>query len=446
MKKRISKKWSGGLICLVLTVLIIVISYQKIPQLESWRQLPSDVKWLMLELETERLFFRIFPPDPHPEQYAHLHPEVLKKAVVLGADWILSMQEPSGRFQYWYDPVSNRFSEAHDDNFLRQAGTGFSLMMVYELTGDPRYLNSSKQNLQHLQKFLKNLPPDKAYYLYNQKAKLGGISLPMLTMLKLREFTGSQEYDILLKKLANMILTLQEQYQTGQYKSTYVYRGDYEYEKKKGWESKIYPGEAMLALAGMYQAFQDPRYKNSIDQALGFYAKNAEFENSQAFLPWTISAFTSLYLQTREAHYAKYVIKLTNLMLREQNLDHKDKVYGSFHGVPAINTSAYLEGLADAFLLAQTAGNTHHQQLYADRLKMGYRWILLLQHTKDSPQLPNPQQAIGGFQGSLHQARQRIDNTQHSIVALTKGLRYLYNTPPAVSPAPSDQSSPSGLQ
>ena len=42
-----------------------------------------------------------------------------------------------------------------------------------------------------------------------------------------------------------MILFLQKKYNTGQYKSTYVYRGDYEYEKNSGWESRIYPGEAL---------------------------------------------------------------------------------------------------------------------------------------------------------------------------------------------------------
>ncbi len=438
MKKKISKKWLWSLPFFALIVILIAVGYQNMRHLQSWWRLPSDVKSQMLELETERIFFWIFPPNPPPEQFAHLHPATLQKSIILGADWILSMQESSGRFQYWYDPVSNRFSDPLDDNFLRQAGTGFSLMMVYELTGDQRYLESAQQNLAHLQKFLKLLSPDKAYFLYNRKAKLGGISLPMLTMLKIRELTGNQEYDTLLQKLANMILFLQEKYQTGQYKSTYIYRGDYEYEKKKGWESKIYPGEAMLALAGMYQTFQDPRYKDSIDQALGFYAGNAEFESSHAFLPWTISAFTSLYLQTQESRYADYVIKLADLLIRQQNIDPDDQVYGSFHGVPSINTSSYLEGLADAFLLTQKIGDAKREKLYADRLKMGYRWILLLQSTEvDGQDIANPQQALGGFQSSLHKSQQRIDNTQHSIVALTKGLRYFYDISPAVQSNPS---------
>jgi hypothetical protein len=207
----------------------------------------------------------------------------------LGAEWILSMQEPSGRFQYWYDPVLGQFSSKTDDNFLRQAGTSFSLMLVYKMTADLRYFAAARQSVSYLLQFKKQLGVDKAYFLFHEKAKLGGISLPMLTMLEMRQLTGTREFDETLVQLANMILFLQEKYQTGQYKSTYVYRGNYAYEKETGWESKIYPGEALYALAKMYLAFGDAQYKHSMDWALEFYSRERWI--SQAFLPWTISAF-----------------------------------------------------------------------------------------------------------------------------------------------------------
>ena len=65
----------------------------------------------------------------------------------LGADWIIAMQEHHGRFRYWYDPVSDKFSSKNDDNFLRQAGTSFSLALVYEMTGEPRYLEAAKKSV-----------------------------------------------------------------------------------------------------------------------------------------------------------------------------------------------------------------------------------------------------------------------------------------------------------
>ena len=145
----------------------------------------------------------------------------------------------------------------------------------------------------------------------------------MLTMLEMRQLTGTREFDETLVQLANMILFLQEKYQTGQYKSTYVYRGNYAYEKETGWESKIYPGEALYALAKMYLAFGDAQYKHSMDWALEFYSRERWI--SQAFLPWTISAFVSLYEQVREPKYSEYAFYLTDRLLKQQNLDSDDE-------------------------------------------------------------------------------------------------------------------------
>ncbi|MCZ6676097.1 MAG: hypothetical protein O7E52_02480 [Candidatus Poribacteria bacterium] len=427
-----------GIVFLALLTLGIGTSYYLTRQYPKewnyWKNLPGSVKRLTIELELERLWHRVFPPPLQPERYAHVTVEKLEHAVRLGADWILAMQEPSGRFQYWYEPVTNQWSRKSDDNFLRQAGTSFSLMLVYEMTGDPRYLEAARRSIRYLLVFKKQLDNDKAYFLFRKKAKLGGISLPMLTMLKIRQLTGSTEFDETLLEFANMILFLQAKYQTGQYKSTYVYRGDYEYEKNSGWESRIYPGEALFALANMYQAFGDARYKQSMDWALEFYYRKKW--KSHAFLPWTISAFVSLYKQTGEPKYADYVFFLSNQLLTQQNLDSNDEVYGSFHGLPAANTGSYMEGLGDAIHLAQLIADEKRLQLYRERAKMGYRWLFLLQYTEaDIADLKRPELALGGFRSNLADSQLRIDNTQHAISAFTKGLRFIFGVPPVVPAA-----------
>lgn len=423
-----------GIVCLVLVSIGIGAYYltrQYPKEWSYWKNLSGPEKRLASELEIERFWHRIVTPPLQPECYVHVTADKLKHAMHLGADWILTMQESSGRFQYWYDPIGNQFSSKRDDNFLRQAGTSFSLMLIYEMTGDSRYLEAARRSVGYLLGFKKQLHDDKAYFLFYKKAKLGGISLPMLTMLKIRQLTGTTEFDEILTQLANMILFLQAKYQTGQYKSTYVYLGDYEYEKNAGWESKIYPGEALFALANMYQAFGDVRYKQSMDWALEFYYQ--ERWKSHAFLPWTISAFVSLYQQTGKQRYADYVFFLSNRLLTQQNLDGDDEVYGSFHGLPSANTGSYMEGLGDAIYLAQIIGDKQRLQLYQDRAKMGYRWLLLLQYTEsDIANLKRPEMAHGGFRKTLADSQLRIDNTQHAISAFARGLRFIFGVAPAV--------------
>lgn len=401
-----------------------------------WKNLPGPTKRFIavqgIELEFERFVYRFFPPPPHPERYARMTADELAHRIRLGGDWILSMQTASGQFRYWYHPLDDQFNSAGDDNFLRQAGTSFSLMLVYEMTGDLRYVESTRQSLRYLLGFKEQLDADRAYFFFDGTAKLGGISLPMLTMLKIRQLTGTTEYDETLKQLANMILFLQEKYQTGQYKSTYVYYGDYEYKKHSGWESKIYPGEALFALAQMYQAFGDGRYKHSMDWALPFYSHKKQWK-SHAFLPWTISAFVSLYEQTGESKYADYVFLLSDYLLTQQNLDRNDEVYGSFHGFPTANTGSYMEGLGDAIHLAQLIGDSQRLKRYQEHAKMGYRWLFLLQYTDANvARLKRPDLAIGGFRTSLIEPQLRIDNTQHAISAFTKGLRSIFGVQPAV--------------
>ena len=427
-----------GLVLLALLVTGIGTGYYLTRQYPKewnyWKNLSGSEKRRAISLETERVWHSVFPPAPQPERYAHVTAETLEHSMRIGADWIIAMQEDHGRFQYWYDPVSDRFSKKNDDNFLRQAGTSFSLMLVYEMTGEIRYFEAAQKNVQYLLTFIELLDTDKAYFLFRRKAKLGGISLPMLTMLKLRQLTGTTEFDAILVKLANMILFLQEKYNTGQYKSTYVYRGDYEHEKNSGWESRIYPGEALYALAGMYQAFGDPLYKQSMDWALEFYY--GEKWKSHAFIPWTISAFTSLYEQTGEGEYADYVFFLADQLLTQQNLDSDDEVYGSFHGVPSANTGSYMEGLGDAIHIARLVKDEKRLRLYQERAKMGYGWLLILQYKKsDAAALKRPNLAQGGFRNTLTNSQLRIDNTQHAISSFAKGLRFIYEKPPAVQRA-----------
>lgn len=424
-----------GIVLLVLLVTGVGSGYyltrQYPKEWNSWKNLSGSEKRRVISLETKRFWRNIFPPAPRTERYAHVTAETLEYSMRLGADWIVAMQEHHGRFKYWYDPVSDEFSTKDDDNFLRQAGTSFSLALVYEMTGDLRYLEAARKSVQYLLAFTESLDTDKAYFLFRRRAKLGGISLPMLTMLKIRQLTGTTEFDEILTKLANMILFLQEKYNTGQYKSTYVYFGDYEYEKSSGWESKIYPGEALYALAGMYQAFGDTRYRQSMDWALEFYY--GEKWKSHAFLPWTISAFTSLYEQTGEQKYVDYVFFLSDQLLTQQNLDGDDEAYGSFHSKPSANTGSYMEGLGDAIHVARLTGDERRLRLYQERAKMGYRWLFMLQYGEaEAAVLKRPDMAQGGFRKNLTVSQLRIDNTQHAISSFAKGLRFIYQISPAV--------------
>ena len=94
---------------------------------QVWFELPWATRLKSVELEAQRLWHRVAPPAPNRQRYAWIEAPHLQKAALEGAQWLLSAQWPSGRFRYWYNPREDAYSRPGQDNFLRQAGTGFGL-------------------------------------------------------------------------------------------------------------------------------------------------------------------------------------------------------------------------------------------------------------------------------------------------------------------------------
>ena len=420
MKKKIKIFLSVVVALLVVSVPVTYkILVKKNKYVREWHELPKEEKRLGVCLSFERIANNIVKPNVSQEIPESITVEKIEESVIIGADWILSVQEPSGRFRYWYNPEKKKFSAEHDDNFLRQAGTGYSLMLVYEVTGNKNYLEAAKRNLHYLLKYKQEVDSTKACFLYKRKAKLGGIALPMLTMLKIKSLDHDPEYDEVLKKLADMMIHLQDLYGTGQFKSTYVYQDNYEYEKNSGWESKIYPGEALLALVFMYKEFGDEKYKESIDCAFKYYESHG-WGRKASFIPWASSAFCELYTITGDEKYSDFVFKMCDFTLRRQNLNSKRQVYGSFDPLPTVFTSTSFEGIGDALMVCKLLGDEKKYEQYKSRSIIAYKWLMGLQYTGEDSL------AYGGFKKCLYDQEIRIDNTQHSISALSKGLKYIF--------------------
>jgi len=411
----------GSSIILFAIVGITLFLYFTNKHVRSWLDLPIEAQAQSIALEITRPFYHSFIGLGTVDRADQ---KTLLKRIVMGADWISNMQEPSGRFNYWYNPASGQYSKPYDDNFLRQAGTNYSLLKAFEITSDSAYWYASVQSLDYLNQFLTYHNTDTAYYLYGGKAKLGGIALPMLVMLEMKRQSGDTTYDERLKSLANMVIWLQQKYGTGQYKSTFVYRGIYDYEKQSGWESEIYPGEAMLALVGMYSQFQDQKYLASLEWAFGYYADDRW--DALAFIPWTSSAFSQLYLSTKEKKYADFTFRMTDYILYYQNIAPRKPAFGSFFGMPSVFTATYLEGIGAALAIAQALEDDDRTQSYSNSLFAGYLWLDRLQYKETMGTTPNTfQAAVGGFRTSLSDSVIRIDNTQHAISALATGYQFI---------------------
>lgn len=416
------KKLVLGILIIITGIAILTYYYlaKHDKNVKQWHAIPFPAKAASTILVIENLGNMLYTPPIDTIQPSVANRQMLMQSIHAGANWIVNMQEEQGRFQYWYDPGTNSYSDKHDDNFLRQAGTSYALMLSYEVTKDSTYLKAAKKSLNYLLQFKKELDEDKSYFLYNGKAKLGGIALPLLTMNKLYEVCKDTTYLEYMPKLLNMIIHLQSHYETGRFKSTYVYLGDYEHEKNSGWESNIYPGEALLALAFSYKNFGNELYKQSFDKAFSYYSKNGLWKDND-FTSWSISAFAEMYTITKEERYAEFMHKMCDYSIRWQNLNPNYVVYGSIYPLPTVFTATTFEGLGDAILAAKVQGNLKRHKLYKERTLIACNWLMKLQYSNTDKKIP--EQAIGGFRKNLYDSKIRIDNTQHAISAMIKAIK-----------------------
>lgn len=418
MKKRIIL-----LFILVIIVLSGLIAYRIILKTNSnvkkWHEFPTEEKVLSCKLSLEMLAHNIIKPSIDEKAIEAIGPESLEQSIIMGADWLVSVQEPNGRFKYQYDLDKKQFCHKNMNNFLRQAGAAYGLTQAYEVTGNIKYLESARRSLLYQFNSLETLDTNKAYFLYRNEAKLGGIAIPMLTMLRIKSIENDSIYDKKLKKLANMIIYLQQKNSDGQFKHSYVLYGDYDYEKNNNWECNIYPGEAMLALALMFKEFGDVKYKDSFDAAFGYYKKHGRWRNT-GFSSWAISAFSELYKVTGDKTYADFTFKMCDHRLKLQNLNPKRKEYGSLNPLPSIFSSISFEGIGEAIAVCQLTGDDERYNDYKYRSLIAYKWLMSLQYKGED------KRAYGSFQKNWFNNEIRIDNVQHSISAMSIGLKIIY--------------------
>lgn len=390
------------------------------------------------------------PYDRLPELEKEFTPEKLKSVSRAGGNWILEMQETrpgsnQGRFLYQYNPEEGDPPKGFaSDNFLRQAGTVYSLIMLYETVGDAKYLEGAELGAKYLLTRHELVPdkPGMSWFIFEKDVKLGGNALPLLGLVKLKSIRSTDQYDKVIRETADHMVA--EQQEDGEYRSFAVYRGkscddtdalvaDPKVREKCEWDSNIYPGEAMLALARAWAAFGDPKYKASIDRAIGFYGSSKDRWANPAFIPWTTTAMVEMWELTGEEHYSELAFRMTDRIINNvQNLKPTLDFFGAFHKKPSVNTGTYLEGVLDAYRLSVHLGDRERQQLYRLSAYAGYGFLVTLQYDAKmaSAYSPHERLLVGGFKSAPNDPAVRIDNTQHSVSALVKGAQYLATTPP----------------
>lgn len=349
-------------------------------------------------------------------------------AAVRGGDYLLNIIKEDGSFIYELDAV--RGEAKYGYNVLRHAGTVYSLLELYDATGDGRYLAGASAGLGYLREQIQPCPGEwgtigsdgvqPLCVVERGDSKLGGNGLALLAFARHAELTDTVEDLTLMRGLAAWIMDVQREagHERGRFA---VHKMDTD-GHADDFESLFYPGEAMYGLMLLYLRTNDEQYLDSVRAGVD-YLMRVRDEQPVFELPhdhWLLYAMRELNAVEHNPALVQHVIRYVWAIILGQNREgvepiRDDGAWGAHGGVASASTR--LEGLgAAASVVARSGDFPATLARIQTAMQHGAAFLLRTQYGKYAPDVAPLAQ--GGWPNSLYDADIRIDIVQHAISAL----------------------------
>jgi hypothetical protein len=382
----------------------------------------------------ERGVHRLSRTRPTPPALSKL---AVAEAVTAAQSYITAAQERDGSFRYALDPTTGRADEA-TMNLPRQAGTTYALC---ELGQGSRVKRTIRRALGAFE------PAEKSFGAFSALSNdgeygLGRSALPLLAMLRCREFAGAAN-DRLIGQLARLMLKLQRE------NGSFYPALDAKTQRGSGEHEILYAaGQAVLSLVLLEQqqdalkgSAAEPlpdraALKGAIDRAMAFYGgpywptplRNFFFFEEG----WHCLAARTALSSHRNDGYEKlcidYVDSRTRFILRQDDTSEPNFVggYGVSDLFPPRNTAT--AGVGEALNAAIAIKQKRGIPVDEDKavLRDLVTFLLRAQWSQTSCYAcRDPDQVAGGFSQQLASPSIRIDYVQHAMAAIGHGSKLL---------------------
>jgi len=203
-------------------------------------------------------------------------------------------------------------------------------------------------------------------------------------------------------------------------------------DKLTGFERKeiYYPGEALTALMAAYERTAAPELLAVAERVFPYYRGLFDRASKKASLaPWMSKAYTAAFLATGERKYAEFVLRMNDYLATcQQGPDAKypDKIGSFFSSGSSCSAGVFVEGLVEAYRVAEALGDEDRMRTYRDAVLLGLRFLLQCQYRPENLfTAPNPSRASGGVRTSVYDTSVRIDAMQHAACAALRAVQYV---------------------
>ncbi len=353
----------------------------------------------------------------------------VEAAVVAGANYLTGTLRDNGIFRYYYNPVLDR-DERGEYNWPRHAGVTYSLALVGRVLKKPAYVGVASRALVRFEKQLSDGPDGSKCLLSRKKCYLGSSALGLLALAEYRIASGDDRFDGMARKVARFLISMQKE-DGFFYHDWYPQRG-IDKELMKLYASQ----QAVFALARYAKALRDEdALKKAVlgmdylagpywDHFLGSYFFGQEH--------WTCLAAEEVYNARPKPEYAELCY---GIGVHYENITHNPGETPFVEDVGGMSvthlftphlggTATASEAMVSSVLLGDAIGLDTRR--IREQLRVTYGFLIRGQVTaNDTFWIRHPRQAMGGVFETQTKPKIRIDNVQHAISAMVRGLDFL---------------------
>ena len=372
------------------------------------------------------------------------------EAAVMGGLYLVNCQRSDGSFNYHYYPKKDEYSTS--DNMLRQLGTTYSVLLLYNNYPEPIFLETGELAMKYAEKHVEPIDDETAHVLHDGDSKLGGAALAILCYVMF-EKAGDLRYRDTLDALGNFIIF--SQMDTGEFDNYYMRNGKIPAEGDEYYHkhTDYYPGEALLALSFLYEHTREAKYKDCWERAFDYYYDyyGGSYARYTPFSPWAVGAALIMYEFDHDERYVNMSARMADSVLSGQDQYPADfeipEYVGGFYysrykrykndpvncsdsdreHQPRANTASKIEPPMDYYWMMKRYDLPGDRELYRERIELASEFLVRLQYNgSDAKEFPSSKQAYGGVPGGVDDPNIRIDFNQHAMVAWIKTYNYLF--------------------
>jgi hypothetical protein len=325
-----------------------------------------------------------------PQQNLPPVEELVVRHRKLHVRYLLKHLREDGTFFSSYQPFHNRLFEGVDS--ARQAHGAWVLARAHKILGGDELRNAAGKVIDNL---LADTPQDSA----------AEISFLLLALSNLEDHDSRRSF------MQDLATTLWQRVELPHGRIATHKTDDPSLDPYQDY----FPGQVLLALAVSCEQNASTIDEERLRRSFQYYRHRFRYKRHFGQVTWLLQAFSKWYQVTGEQHFADMTFEIADWLLGYQ----QDKTGGFINdhqpGTPGYTTAVYLEGLASALSIADSA----RREIYFDSCARGFRFLdQLIIQDRDRSILPNPEYAIGGLRQGIHFSEVRTDFVQHSLSAM----------------------------